>query len=192
MTSKRLRSKAAAIRIAHHATRHCDGIVRRVVVNWVNRDNGREIKSSRGLAEEHRRPTTTVKPRHPNNENEQSPVDTGRCSVCRELLVYLGQFSEMLEAVRKPRRSDWLTVDEIAQELRISKSIVYRLIRSGELEAVNLVVGEEGEIPRKGHFRVRRSALNHYLEAKRVKPLPNQPTCWSAPRLSKAKNHLGL
>ena len=98
----------------------------------------------------------------------------------------------MLEAVRDSHRSDWLTVDEIAQELKLSKSIVYRLIRSGELEAVDLVVGEEGEIPRKGHFRVRRSALDHYLEAKRVKPLPNQPTCRPAQRLPKVKNHLGL
>ena len=40
----------------------------------------------------------------------------------------------MLETARRSFASDWLTVDEIAAELRISKSVVYRLIRNGELE----------------------------------------------------------
>lgn len=138
-----------------------------------------------------RRPTT-VKPQLPNNKNDQNPADTGGCSVCRELLANLGRFLEMLEAVRDSHRSDWLTVEEIAQELKLSKSIVYRLIRNGELEAVDLVAGDEGKIPQKGHFRIRRSVLNQYLDAKRVKPLLNQPTRLPALRFPKVKNHLGL
>ena len=133
-----------------------------------------------------------MKPQLPDNENDRNPVNTDGCSVCRELLVNLGRFFEMLEAVCDSHRSDWLTVDEIAQELKLSKSIVYRLIRNGELEAVDLVPGDEGKIPQKGHFRIKRSALNQYLEAKRVKRLPNQPTSRPAPRFPKVRNHLGL
>jgi excisionase family DNA binding protein len=100
---------------------------------------------------------------------------------------------EMIEAVRASYRSDWLTVEEIAQELKLSKSIVYQLIRNGELEAVDLVVGNEGGVHQKGHFRIRRSVLNQYLDAKRVKPLSHRP---ARPRLSRrspnVKNHLGL
>jgi excisionase family DNA binding protein len=133
-----------------------------------------------------------VEPQLPNNENDRNPADADGCSVCRELLANLGRFMEMIEAVRASYRSDWLTVEEIAQELKLSKSIVYRLIRNGELEAVNLVAGDEGKISRKGHFRIRRSVLNQYLDAKRVKPLPNQPTRLPARRFPKVKNHLGL
>ena len=33
----------------------------------------------------------------------------------------------------------WLTVDDIAKELKISKSIVYRLIRNGDIKAIDMV-----------------------------------------------------
>jgi len=75
----------------------------------------------------------------------------------------------MLETARRSFTSDWLTVDEIAAELKISKSIVYRLIRNGELEAVDLV-DNRGKIARKGHYRIMRSSLNQFLESKKVRP----------------------
>jgi excisionase family DNA binding protein len=114
------------------------------------------------------------------------------CSVCRDLLVNLGRFFDMLENVRKSSASDWLTVDEIAAELKISKSIVYRLIRSGQLEAVDLV-DTNGKMARKGHYRVTRRSLNQFLESKKIRPLPKQVTRSShSGRLPKVKNHLGL
>ena len=112
--------------------------------------------------------------------------------MCKDLLVNLGRFFEMVRTASPPQPSDWLTVEEISQELKISKSIVYRLIRNGELEAVDLVVGDEGKTPQKGHFRIRRSALDQYLEAKKVKPLSNPPARPPARRFPKVKNHLGL
>ena len=133
-----------------------------------------------------------MKPQLPDNENDLYPAGAEGCSVCRELLANLGRFMEMIEALHVSYRSDWLTVDDIAQELKISKSIVYRLIRNGELEAVDLVAGDEGKLHQKGHFRIRRSALNQYLDAKKVRPLPNQPTRLPARRFPKVKNHLGL
>ena len=99
---------------------------------------------------------------------------------------------DMLETAHRSFASDWLTVDEIAAELKISKSIVYRLIRNGELEAVDLV-DTNGKIARKGHYRITRSSLNQFLESKKVRPLPNQVTHPSrSRRLPRVKNHLGL
>ena len=98
----------------------------------------------------------------------------------------------MLETVQGSATSDWLTVDEIAKELKVSKSIVYRLIRHGELEAVD-IVETNGEIAKKGHYRIRRSRLNQYLERKKVKPFPNTSTHRTHSRcVPKVKNHLGL
>ena len=134
-----------------------------------------------------------MKPRVPNNEKDFKPADTGGCSVCKDLLANLGRFFTMLESARRSSSSEWLTVDDIAQELKISKSIVYRLIRNGELEAVDLVVGEDGGLPQKGHYRIKRSALDRYLEAKKVKrPLHQPPRRAPSQRFPKVKNHLGL
>ena len=98
----------------------------------------------------------------------------------------------MLETAHRSFKSDWLTVEEIAAELKISKSDVYRLIRNGELEAVDLV-DKNGKIALKGHYRIKRSSLNQFLELKKVRPLSNQVTHPSRPRhLPKVRNHLGL
>ncbi len=53
-----------------------------------------------------------------------------------------------------------LTVAEVADILRVSTMTVYRLIRSGELPAVR--VGR--------NYRVRRAALDAYLEQQLVEP----------------------
>jgi excisionase family DNA binding protein len=126
------------------------------------------------------------------NLNDSEMANSKDCSLCRGLLANLGRFFDMLETARRSFTSDWLTVDEIAAELKISKSIVYRLIRNGELEAVDLV-DTNGKIARKGHYRITRSSLNQFLESKKVRPLPNQITHPSrSRRLPKVKNHLGL
>lgn len=114
------------------------------------------------------------------------------CSICRNLLTHMSRFFDMLETGRRSQGSDWLTVGEVAKELKISKSIVYRLIRKGELEAVDLV-DNKGKIVRKGHYRITRSSLNQFLESKKVRSLPNQITHSArSRRLPKVKNHLGL
>ena len=119
-------------------------------------------------------------------------ADSTNCSVCKDLLANIGRFLDMLETAHRSFTSDWLTVDEIAAELKISKSIVYRLIRNGELEAVDLV-DTNGKIARKGHYRITRSSLNQFLESRKVRPLPNQVTHPSrSRRLPRVKNHLGL
>jgi len=126
------------------------------------------------------------------NLNSSESLDQNGCSVCKDLLVHMQRFLDMLETARKSHTSDWLTVDEIARELKISKSVVYRLIRNGKLEAVDLV-DTNGKIAQKGHYRVRRSSLNHFLESKKIKPPPKQIIHSSRSRcLLEVKNHLGL
>ena len=97
----------------------------------------------------------------------------------------------MLETGRRSQGSDWLTAGEVAKELKISKSIVYRLIHHGELEAID-IVETNGEIAKKGHYRIQRSSLNQYLESKKVKPFPIITHTLGSKRLPEVKNHLGL
>ena len=126
------------------------------------------------------------------NLGDFKTTDTENCSVCRDLFANMGRFFDMIDTARKSHSSDWLTVDEIARELRISKSIVYRLIRQGELEAVNIAINDN-DIASKGHYRIKKSALNQYLESKKVKTLPKQTKRTSrSRRFPKVKNHLGL
>lgn len=123
-----------------------------------------------------------------------SVTGSPNCHVCNDLLKQLNQFFEILESARKHPSDQWLTVEDVAEELKISKSIVYRIIRNGELEAIN-IVETGGKIAMKGHYRVKRKSLEQYLEQKKVKPIP-QPHSPSRPCqrrfLPKVKNHLGL
>ena len=103
------------------------------------------------------------------------------------------QFFEIVVTThRQMHIPEWLTVNDIAKELKISKSIVYRLIRNGEIEAVN-IVETNGRIARKGHYRIRRSSLDKYLELKKTKSPPVKSNYSSRPiRFQRAKNHLGI
>jgi hypothetical protein len=119
-------------------------------------------------------------------------TDNDNCSVCRELLLSMGRFFDMLGSARRSSSSEWLTVDDISKELKVSKTVVYRLIRHGELEAVD-IVDSNGEIPKKGHYRVKRSSLEQYLESKKVRPHRNRAIITSHPkRFPRVKNHLRL
>ena len=128
----------------------------------------------------------------PGNLNKSKTPDNEACLLCKDLLTHMERFFNMLENARRLPTSDWLTVEEIAKELKISKNVIYRLIRNGELEAVN-IVGTNGGISQRGHYRIKRSSLNKYLEAKKVNPMPDEPIRISRPRqFPKVKNHLGL
>jgi excisionase family DNA binding protein len=127
-----------------------------------------------------------------NSDNTNDPKSTAseNCSVCRDLLTHMERFFDLLEASRRYPKSDWLTVDEIAAELKVSKTIIYRLIRTGDIEAVNIVT-EHGQIAKKGHYRIRRSDLDLYIESKRVRRFPEKTVSRSR-YFPKVKNHLGL
>lgn len=129
-----------------------------------------------------------------NQSNLNSIIETDgkSCAVCRDLLTNMLHFFEILDTGAKSPTSDWLTVDEIAKELKVSKGIVYRLIRHGELAAVD-IIETNGEIAKKGHYRIKRSSLDQYLESKKVRLFPGEaiPKLPSR-RFPRVKNHLGL
>ena len=127
-----------------------------------------------------------------NDKNPDVPQPTANrcCDVCQDLLVSLERFFEILEAARN-NPSELLTVEAVAKELKISKSIVYRLIRHGELKAVDLVQTDE-EPAKKGHYRIRRSNLSQFLESREVKPLPQKKPSPHPRAYPSVKNHLGL
>jgi excisionase family DNA binding protein len=54
------------------------------------------------------------------------------------------------------REARFLTVNEVAQFLRVSKMTVYRLIKSGDLPAVQIGRG----------YRVREEDVHRYLDAR--------------------------
>jgi excisionase family DNA binding protein len=115
------------------------------------------------------------------------------CSVCKDLLIHLKQFLDLIASAHTTHRSqNWLTVEEVADELRISRSIVYRLIRNGELEAINIVEAG-GRYTRKGHYRIERKNLQNYLDSKKTSPTQRHSQNHSFRRqFPKVKNHLGL
>lgn len=117
--------------------------------------------------------------------------DAKNCTICRDLLANLELFYNMLENARRAQASDWLTVEDVAKELKMSKSILYRLIRDGELEAVN-IVHADGKVPKKGHYRITRENLNRYLRSKTVKPFSVKLPTSRSRHFPKVKNHLGL
>ena len=50
-----------------------------------------------------------------------------------------------------------LSVAEVAKELRVNRNHIYKLIKDGELEAVKI-----------GSIKVRREALNRYVNEQRI------------------------
>ena len=50
-----------------------------------------------------------------------------------------------------------LSVTEVAKELRVNRNFVYKIINNGELEAVKI-----------GSIKVRKEALNQYVEQQRI------------------------
>lgn len=126
-----------------------------------------------------------------NSECLSKPVNGG-CEVCTDLVRHLEQFLNMIQSVHRANGRGWLTVDDIASELKVSKSVVYQLIRGGELEAVNLTP-VSGKMLRKGHYRIRRQSLDSYLQTRRVLPPLRKVILHRQSRsLPRVKNHLGL
>ncbi len=114
------------------------------------------------------------------------------CSTCRDLLAHMQRFFELLESAHRQTVLQWLTVEEVANELKISKNVVYGLIRNGELEAIN-IVNTNGKIAQRGHYRIERISLNRFIESKRIRvPSPQSSSRPKTARLPKVRNHLGL
>lgn len=69
----------------------------------------------------------------------------------------------------------FLTLDEVAEELAITRTQIYTMVRNGEIPAIR--------IGRKAHWRIERARLEEYIQAKyaetaeyvRNNPLTEQP-----------------
>ncbi|MFI2650172.1 helix-turn-helix domain-containing protein [Micromonospora fulviviridis] len=55
----------------------------------------------------------------------------------------------------------YLTVDEVAQAIRVSPKTVYRMVAAGELPRINLGKGK-----RKPRIRIRQSAVEAYMASR--------------------------
>ncbi len=139
-----------------------------------------------------------------NHQNDSGQADSVGCSICTDLLVSLNRFFALIERGRGPGASEWLTVDEVAGELKVSKAVVYRLIRNCELKAVNLakkIADTEGDGGHeddkgasKGCYRIQRRWLKAYLDRKIVRPLPEPlpEVSYQPKHRAKVRDRLGL
>lgn len=117
---------------------------------------------------------------------------TGEKTVAGDLLRDLERFFTLIQQVRGVIQADWLTVEEIATELKVSKSVIYRLIRNGQLEAIN-IVESRSLVNQRGYYRIHRTSLDKFIVATKVKPLgTNSHHKTKALKVPKVKNHLGL
>jgi excisionase family DNA binding protein len=99
-----------------------------------------------------------------------------------------GTFPARKETSSTKPASFYLTVEEIANELKISTSQVYLWIDSGKLEAFNLGNGSE-----RNFYRIKRASLNRFIESKKVVLVPkkSQFGSRSSRGLVPKKNYLG-
>ncbi len=83
-----------------------------------------------------------------------------------DLLHVLQQIEAHLAALRMgttSARADWLTVDEVARELKLSRDSVERLIACGRLQAAEVTgIGGRG---RRRRFRMHRDWVDAFLNA---------------------------
>lgn len=97
------------------------------------------------------------------------------CDLCqtptarpRHLTLCPSCYGDLIEqatgAASDRRRPPLLTVSQVAALLGLNPQVVRRLIRSGELEAVNVAAASNGHGQR---YRVARKALRRYLARKR-------------------------
>lgn len=83
-----------------------------------------------------------------------------------DLLQVLQQIEAHLAALRQgvaAPRPDWMTVEEVAKELRLSRDSVERLIAGGRLQAAE-VTGIPGR-GRRRRLRVRREWIDDFLKS---------------------------
>lgn len=102
-----------------------------------------------------------------------------------EVLQVLQQIEAHLAALRQGAaavRPEWLTVEEVAKELRLSRDSVERLIACGRLQAAE-VTG----VPGRGHrrrYRVLREWIELFLKTSANRQETNRTTRRSFPRKS--------
>ena len=80
---------------------------------------------------------------------------------------------ERTVAVTKSTGDGWITAPQVAKLLGLQLNTIYRLIDTGELEAeqgARTVWKRNGQVGERRRVRIRRQAVDDYLERARVKP----------------------
>jgi excisionase family DNA binding protein len=93
------------------------------------------------------------------------PDEANDIPASQEVLRVLRQIEEHLAALRNGAHnaaSQWLTIDEVAKELRLSRDTVERLIAVGKLRAAE-VSTSAGQGARH-RYRVRRDWIDEFLD----------------------------
>ncbi len=93
------------------------------------------------------------------------------------LVALLARIEAHLDAIRNAHETanhEWLTVAEVAAELRVSRATVERLIHAGHLQAATITTSQgRGSRHR---FRVRRAWIDAFLESQSTpKPHAQRP-----------------
>ena len=102
------------------------------------------------------------------------------------------RFRQLLAEADRVSDSEWLTVEEVAEKLRISTSHVYELIHNGELKVVNLA-HQNGKVAQRGFYRIRQSQLRDFVRSRETNSIPADTKRSTAPRKKlKVRNYLGL
>jgi excisionase family DNA binding protein len=102
------------------------------------------------------------------------PDEENDIPTSKEMLRVLRQIEEHLAALRNGAHnaaSQWLTIDEVAEELRLSRDTIERLIMAGKLRAVEVSTSAGRGARRR--YRVRRDWIGAFLSAS-VRP-PQKP-----------------
>ncbi len=68
------------------------------------------------------------------------------------------------------RSTEYLTVSDVAVELRVSGDTIYSLIHRGVLKGVNLAPGAK-----RGLFRIKREWLDEFIHNQQTMPAPVKP-----------------
>ena len=96
----------------------------------------------------------------------------GELHLDREVAQTLQRIEQHLAAMREAQRTstrEWLTVQDVADELRVSRDTIERLVASGQLKAAELrtLAG----LGRRRRYRIRREWVEEFL----VGSIPPQP-----------------
>lgn len=91
------------------------------------------------------------------NSNGDETYTEQMLDVLRRIEAYLAALND----VQPPTPREWLTVSEVAKELRVSRDTIERLIGSGQLRAT--CVRTSNGRGRRNRYRIHRDWLNEYL-----------------------------
>jgi excisionase family DNA binding protein len=90
-----------------------------------------------------------------------------------KLAEVLERIEEHLSSMRNERAKpiqDWLTIEEVAEELRLSRDSIERLVGSGQMKAA--AIDTPRGKGRRSRFRIRREWIEEFMQTRVRPPAP--------------------